>query len=149
MSLILILLSAQFLQAQTIHPVGIMLKDETHFSAQLLEADAQTYLIYNTEEACQQFVERADVLYMESNLDVDLRELAASTDANQCRDRVFLTDGSTITCVILEMTTDWIAYSINGELNRRVARSESIEMVRLGQDGMLIPWSGTRDLSAL
>ena len=141
--------SSVALQAQTSHPVGITLKDETQINAQLLEADAHNYLIYNTSEACQQFIDRKDVLFMESNLEVDLRELAACTDADQCRDRVFLTDGNTIVCVILEMTTDWIAYSINGQLNRQVQKSESIELVQLGQDGILIPWSGTRNLTSL
>jgi hypothetical protein len=120
--------------------VNVLEMDNSSYTAYLLGANAEQYLLYDPRECCHLIVPRTTILGLDLNLDVDLRETQRSSDREFMRDRIVFSNGQETRCIILDIASQHVSYTRVGELNRGHAALERIRSIQLADGQLVIPF---------
>lgn len=106
----------------------------------LVRSDASYFLIHNHSDNSYEVIPRIDIDYVEANLNVDLRDVQATANPGMFKDVIELNDGSKISCIILDIGSDFVQCFIGNSMKRQLVSANSIYMVYMNNADTSIPF---------
>jgi len=126
----------------SVEEVSLRFKDVTReeVTGSLVRSDASYFLFHDHSDNSYQVIARADIDYVEANLDVDLQQVRVSNDPGKIKDVIELNDGTKISCIILDMGSEIIQCFIGNSMKRQLVSASSIYMVYMNNADTSIPF---------
>ncbi|MCF7825195.1 MAG: hypothetical protein K9N29_00970 [Candidatus Marinimicrobia bacterium] len=106
----------------------------------LIQADNTYYFFHNHENASIQIVNRSEVQYLETNMDINLLSLLKGKDPKSLTDIIELNDGTRIPSIILDIGTDRIQYFTGKSMKRETLPASDIYMLYIDEGTISIPF---------
>jgi len=106
----------------------------------LIQADDTYYFFHNHEDASIQIVNRNEVQYLETNMDVNLMSLLKGKDPKSLTDVIELNDGTRIHSIILDIGSDRIQYFTGKSMKRETLPASDIYMLYIDEGTISIPF---------
>lgn len=145
---IMLLASQSLLAAESANgiPVRLQLDDAEEQTCLLLDSNSDEFLIFDPVHGEQLIVPRDRVNYLDLNLQVDLTALARSEGPDLAQDRLHLTSGQVIPCVVLEITDRRLTYAIPGKFSRNVIDPADVTTAIIGAARLPVSFSSPPDV---
>lgn len=106
----------------------------------LIQSDDTYFFFQNYGSESYELIPRDEVRYLETHIDVDLREIVATDNVQALDDVIEMNDGTKISCIILDIGKDIIQYFVGTSMKREVLSASSIYMVYMDDERVRIPF---------
>lgn len=106
----------------------------------LISSDFLYFYFYSPLDEANHLVPRAEVKYLETNTDIDLRTVLSSEDPSSLMDVIELNDGSKIPSIILDVGAEYVQYFAGKKMKRELISTKDIYMLYIDNAKITIPF---------